>query len=648
MLMAGEFEGARLRARKVLDKSPRNVEAQILFANSLAGLKDLDGAVREVEQAIETDPRRGLSYTNLGALQFARGQRELAEPAFLNAVKLDPASVPAQLALANFYWATERPADAEATLKKVVDLDPKNSVARRALAAFLMGTSRAAEAEPHLKAAADASTGAGLKIVLADYYLAQRKTDEALKVLEATSKLRDGISPALTRIAAIRYEQGRKDEAYRVIGDLLKQLPSDAKGLMIKGRFLMGDGRRDEAVASVQGAIKADPRLPAAHYLMALLSLPGDPQAAIKSLTEVVNLEPRAVPALVQLAQLQLAQGDAKTAVQYASEAAKYDPASPGVHELFARALLANREVGRAEAEVATLMRDSPAIASGPLLAGVIAAAKGDRAGAGRLFEQALKADPTSIEALTGLVQLNVADRKFAQARSLIQARLAKPPSDSRVQLLAAGLARAEGDAATEEKSLRAALESDPANLDAYIGLGRLFASQSRMAEAQKEFEAVAARQPRAIGAMTMAAMAAQVQGRLDEAQKKYEQILVADPRAPIAANNLAVLYSERGGNLDIALQLAQTAKSGLPDRPEISDTLGWLYYRKNQPAMAVGPLQQAVEKDPKNAAYRFHLGLAYAKTGDKTKARETLETALKLDPNHADAAEARKVLGSL
>ena len=124
--------------------------------------------------------------------------------------------------------------------------------------------------------------------------------------------------------------------------------------------------------------------------------------------------------------------------------------------------------------------------------------------------------------------------------------------------------------------------------------------------------------------------------------------MLEIDPRAAVAANNLAWIYAQDGGNLDIALQLAQTAKSQLPDQPEFNDTLGWIYYKKDLATLAIPPLQQSVEKDPKNPVYHYHLGLAYAKSGDKGKAKSSLEQALKLKPDFEGAAEARKVLASL
>jgi Tfp pilus assembly protein PilF len=74
----------------------------------MAGLKDLDGAVKEIEEAIQLDPQQASTYANLGALQQARGNTAEAEAAFKQAVQTDPKSVVARLALANFYWASGR------------------------------------------------------------------------------------------------------------------------------------------------------------------------------------------------------------------------------------------------------------------------------------------------------------------------------------------------------------------------------------------------------------------------------------------------------------------------------------------------------------------------------------------------------------
>ena len=116
---------------------------------------------------------------------------------------------------------------------------------------------------------------------------------------------------------------------------------------------------------------------------------------------------------------------------------------------------------------------------------------------------------------------------------------------------------------------------------------------------------------------------------------------------APIAANNLAYIYAELGTNLDVALQLATTAKQGLPNDSSVDDTIGWIYYKKDQASRAVRPLEESAKGQPGLADVLYHLGMTYARLGEKAKARETLERALKLDPK-IGGDEARRVLASV
>ena len=99
LLMARRFDDAKVRAEKVLAAEPKNVDAQVLLANALAGLKDLDGAVSELEEAIQLNPDRSATYANLGQLELGRGRREAAEQAFKRAVELAPKSAAPHLAL---------------------------------------------------------------------------------------------------------------------------------------------------------------------------------------------------------------------------------------------------------------------------------------------------------------------------------------------------------------------------------------------------------------------------------------------------------------------------------------------------------------------------------------------------------------------
>ena len=73
------------------------------------------------------------------------------------------------------------------------------------------------------------------------------------------------------------------------------------------------------------------------------------------------------------------------------------------------------------------------------------------------------------------------------------------------------------------------------------------------------------------------------LQNRTADAQQTFERVMQLDPKAGVAANNLAWIYLENGGSLDLALHLAEVAKAAMPNAAEVNDTLGWAYYREGQ-----------------------------------------------------------------
>jgi tetratricopeptide (TPR) repeat protein len=216
------------------------------------------------------------------------------------------------------------------------------------------------------------------------------------------------------------------------------------------------------------------------------------------------------------------------------------------------------------------------------------------------------------------------------------------------VKLLAARTYASVGDLTAAERALKRALELNPNSLQAYDGLARVYALQKRLPEASAEFDKLAARQPKAAGPQTLAGMLLELQHKPDEAKTRYLRALEIDPNAGVAANNLAWLYANGDGNLDVALKLAQTAKAQIPSSHEVDDTLGWVYYKKGLSTLAIAAFKQSTAAAPNNATYLYHLGLAYAQNGEKPRARETLERALRVGGAFDGADDARRVLRSV
>jgi tetratricopeptide (TPR) repeat protein len=648
LLLAQRYEDAKTRAEAVLAKEPRNVTALLLKANSMAGLKDVAGAVTEIEEALALGNSDGRLQTNLGMLRFSQGQGAEAEAAFKQALEADPKWVPARLALASFYWSDGQMPNAEKTLKDALALEPNNVMGNRMLARLYIAMGRAAEAEQPLKTLASSNNEDG-RLMLADFYIQMKRPDDAAALLRLLAGDTKTAGAAAIRLAVIDRQAGRRDAARQTLEDLLKKEPRNVEALTLQADWRREDGDAAGAVTSARAATEANPAAASAHFALGRAQAAQyDNEAAIASFGEALRLNPRAVAAQVELSKLQLTSRNVDTAVELAREAIRTQPENPAVQFALVRGLLTKGDLAAAEPVVRSILTKFPQAAVSHAVHGRLLLARNDAAGARAAFERALARDPDSVEALEGLLTLDIRAKQLPRAVARIEARASGASKNPALHYLAALTYGASGQLDKTETSLRRVIEVAPDHMAAYLALGRLYIAQKRLDAALAEFDGVVQRQPSNIGAATMAGMILEAQNKRAEAQKRYEAIVAQGGRTPVAANNLAWIYAETGGNLDTALQLAQLAKSQVPASPEISDTVGWIYYKKDLPLLAIPQFQESAAMNPKNALYHFHLGLAYSKAGRIAQARTSLEQALQLNPNFDGADLARKTLSGI
>jgi Flp pilus assembly protein TadD len=139
-----------------------------------------------------------------------------------------------------------------------------------------------------------------------------------------------------------------------------------------------------------------------------------------------------------------------------------------------------------------------------------------------------------------------------------------------------------------------------------------------------------------------------QQKGDVPKARSAYEKIIAIEPKFVPAANNLAYIYSETGGDMDKALKLAQMAKEGAPEDPQIADTLGWILYKMGNYDWALGYLKESASKLADNAEVQYHLGMTQYKLGNAEEAKRALEAALTLGGDFQGAEEVRRALSEL
>jgi len=204
--------------------------------------------------------------------------------------------------------------------------------------------------------------------------------------------------------------------------------------------------------------------------------------------------------------------------------------------------------------------------------AGMLALAKGDRAGAPAVVRKGIVGERPNGGTPRGSC---CAGPRGEEAGAGARTGRAASAEDAERQRRARARGRtwaATGDTTKGEELLHRAIDADASNLEAYSLLTGLYLSQQKLDQAIAELDKIAARRPKAVGPPTLAALILQVQGKEEEARRRYERLVEGNPRAAVAANNLAWTYASRGEQLDRALQLAQAAVAEDPGHPEFND----------------------------------------------------------------------------
>jgi Tfp pilus assembly protein PilF len=107
------------------------------------------------------------------------------------------------------------------------------------------------------------------------------------------------------------------------------------------------------------------------------------------------------------------------------------------------------------------------------------------------------------------------------------------------------------------------------------------------------------------------------------------KKVIRLEPKNADALNYLGYTYADLGRNLDEAEYLIKEALQYKPDDGYITDSLGWVYFKKGLYQKALKLLKRAVELVPDDPIILEHLGDAYLKISDKENALEYYKRSL-------------------
>ena len=491
-------------------------------------------------------------------------------------------------------------------------------------------------------------------LTVGDFYLRMGDGDSAIREYrEGIAKDPKKKSTYNKRIIEVLMRQGKRTEAAEVNSQILKDDPNDNDARGLSATFMLDRGDVTKALTELQAVVTRAPDNPVARYNLGRAhAAMGEYEQARQQFQKAIELRPDYVMARLALAQLQVTRSEFDAALKTAEAVLAIDSGNVNARLIESAALMGQRKFADSRKLLDGMIKSAPDSPDVLFQLGVVNLAEGKHKEAEDAFHRAYQLNPANSRGLMGMVETNMAENKPDAAIALLQAESAKAPN--RIDLLVAlgntEVRAGKFDSAiqTFQKVLPMVDKNDKAQGDIYLRIGETYRRKGDLTNAVQALQKARQTMPSNVTVLSTLALTLDGAGRRKEARQVYEATLKIQPDNAVVLNNLAFLLAESGGDLDDALTKAQRAKQLLPNLFEISDTLGWIYLKKNQPDQAIEIFKDLVGKQPTHATYRYHLGMAYSQKGDKTRAIEQLKEALKDNPNTEDKGKIQDLIRRL
>jgi len=703
-------------ARKAVNAGGEDASIRMVVLGRLLALDGkIDEAARVLGQATDADPKLGPAYAALAELKLTRGmwqaaldsckkaedagvreatvyrikgqalagldERQEAEKALQEAVRLNPKDAKSLHALAAFYEQTNQGGKAVATLKRIVEsVDSKDFSARESLIRSLLGGNDVENRAANLKTARRhvaelRRLGAPANIVIrSEAWL--RMANESPKDRDAAlQRFRDALDKLTVQypkdvdtaldLAQSYYFERNYQQALARIDRVLTAVPDAVRARELRARVLAKLMRYADAIAVWKGLLAERPRN--AEWLTQLADVAMDAgeytlaAETCRKLADREDLKDGRGIYRYGLVEALVAAKEWDAAIRASREWLDSDPEN----EMLRRRHIAILDLaGRPEDGLILAESWLKAKPNDPVARSCVA----ERLVALKRFNEAnrralgwLAARPEDINSMRILIDVLMEGKQYDEAMEIYGSCVDDPQLHDRyVSEYARDLRRARR--MDESIKFWEDLTRGEPRVDFQNGLVRAYMDARRWTDAERVVEKMMgddvanmnAGKPYSlravVGGYRMLATIYQYSGRAAKCHEALEKVLnlipVESSEYVGACNDLGYLWSDSGVNLERAEQLTRIAAAEEPRYSAYLDSLGWVLYKQGKNDEAVRFLGRAAERSvAPDAVILEHHGDALCRSGDLKGAEKRWREALKavdeqdepLTPEHDD-----------
>ena len=595
-----------------------------------------EDAIAITDQALEADPDNRLFYEVKTSLLGVLGDVTSLEEHLGDTVETFPEDQQALLQLLRIMMARGGVDDAEALLRGEIDRADNKVEAHLTLISFIREARSTEAAFAETEAAIDLYENNRLLIALKSGILFDEgQREEAISIMESVidgteqSDENDRLKVALARMLDAA---GNEVGARQLVEQVREHDPNQVDALKMAANWLIDGDSVGQAITTLRQALDQEPEDAETMTLLArAYTRNGDSQLAQDMMALAAEASNYAPEESLRLANLLVSQQRYSSAEDVLVNALRNQPRNLEILLLLGRVYVANEDWSRAEQVEESLRRiddETAKLAAEELQLQRVTRRDGSESGV-ELLEQ-LAEQSEDIRPRLALIRARIREQRFEEALELAEDQVERTPNNLDARMALGATQAVMEDLTAAEETFRSILETEDSS-EAALQLIRVVGAQ-RPGDVSALIDELLTQMPDSPELLWAKASSLENAQDIEGAIGIYEKLYAQNSSSPVIANNLASLLSTYRTD-DESLQRASVVARRLRDTEfaPFQDTYGWILFREGNAEEAVPYLESAARQLSTDPLVAYHLGKAYAATGQVENALSMLNRALEL-----------------
>ncbi len=304
---------------KVILNDPKRKNIYQILGKMYFSEGDMDNSFRIYEKMLEYFPDNYVGYYYIGEIYGVKADYDKAEEAFLKSLELSPSLDEARLELVKIYRLTKQEHKRITMLEQILDRNPDNIISAIELG-ILYNKNDAAKAGSLLKGLGERSLNDPNVVgTVLRYLILQKRTDDALIVLDGMSAGVQGNSEIAYASAIVYYEKGNMNRAL----ENFKAVKSDTRfyknSLLHMAIIYYNNNDFDTGIEMLKEAMPQVPdttKLELIPYLVSFYKEKEMTEESIQLIGEGLLLDPENTDLLFELGVIYDRQGNVDRAIE--------------------------------------------------------------------------------------------------------------------------------------------------------------------------------------------------------------------------------------------------------------------------------------------------------------------------------------------